>query len=177
MYRRRTGRVAAGTAGDIESLPVGGELRELPGRRRSLRDFEFLRPLEQRAAGMPGGGLLLHDGQLPSEKQPSCSGAGVDASTLSNCLCINNWANYAGGGAVWSTLYNCTVVSNTVPTDPGTFGGGGVYDGPIYNSIVYDNNGGNYGTDFGITLSYCCTTPDPGGIGNITNDPGLCESG
>lgn len=105
------------------------------------------------------------------ESNQAAWGGGVEACTLSNCLCINNWANYAGGGAVWSTLYNCTVVSNTVPTDPGTFGGGGVYDGPIYNSIVYDNNGGNYGTDFGITLSYCCTTPDPGGIGNITNDP------
>ena len=31
------------------------------------------------------------------------------------------------------------------------------------------------GTDdpnyYGSTLNYCCTTPDPGGVGNITNEP------
>jgi hypothetical protein len=34
---------------------------------------------------------------------------------------------------------------------------------------VYFNDGGNYDPD--STLNYCCTTPMPGGIGDITNAP------
>jgi hypothetical protein len=35
-----------------------------------------------------------------------------------------------------------------------------------YNSASYDANYDGYST-----LAYCCTTPNPGGIGNITNAP------
>jgi hypothetical protein len=66
---------------------------------------------------------------------------------------------------------NCTIVSNTQINN---FGGGvcfnGASTGMVYNSIVYFNSGANY---YNATNSfyYCCTTPDPGGAGNITNDP------
>jgi hypothetical protein len=49
--------------------------------------------------------------------------------------------------------------------------GGGVSGGALYNCIVYYNdapNGANYD---GGTLNYCCTTPDPGEIGNIVDEP------
>ncbi len=38
------------------------------------------------------------------------------------------------------------------------------------NSVVCYNTGGNFLSN---SLSYCCTTPDPGGTGNITNHPGF----
>jgi hypothetical protein len=52
--------------------------------------------------------------------------------------------------------------------------GGGAYGSTLNNCIVYfnmapDGAGGNY--DSSSALNYCCTTPLPGGIGNITNAP------
>jgi PKD repeat protein len=92
------------------------------------------------------------------------SGGGADSAILNNCLVINNSAGWSGGGAESSTLNNCTIVSNSV-----AFFGNGVNNCTLNNCISYHNNGeDNYS---GSTLNYCCTTPDPGGIGNITNDP------
>ena len=99
-------------------------------------------------------------------------GGGVDNCSVNNSLLIGNVANYGGGGAIWSTLNNCTVISNTVPADPGTYGGAGVYDGTLNNCIVYYNNGDNWTADWtGLSLNYCCTTPDPGGMANIVSAP------
>ena len=42
----------------------------------------------------------------------------------------------------------------------------------ITNCIIYYNNGDNCTADFeGLTLNHCCTTPDPGGIMDITVAP------
>jgi hypothetical protein len=99
-------------------------------------------------------------------------GGGVDNCDVNNSLLIGNVANYGGGGAIWSTLNNCTVVGNTVPPDPGTYGGAGIYDGTLNNCIVYYNHGDNYTADWtGLSLNYCCTTPDPGGTANIISAP------
>jgi hypothetical protein len=38
----------------------------------------------------------------------------------------------------------------------------------VVNCIIYNNFNGNYN---GVNMNYCCTTPLPSGIGNITNAP------
>ena len=95
------------------------------------------------------------------------SGGGVNGGTENNCLFIGNAADNDGGGAIYSILNNCTVVSNSASY------GAGVSDGStVNNSIVYYNSPDNYiGYFYGITLNNCCTTPDPGGTGDITNAP------
>src|SRR5262249_10254649 len=56
------------------------------------------------------------------------------------------------------------------------YAGGGGQSCTLYNSIVYFNTapkGANY--DSGSTLNYCCTTPQPFGVGNISSDPQLAS--
>ena len=49
-----------------------------------------------------------------------------------------------------------------------------MFDGSLNNCIVYYNNGPNCSADWsGISLNHCCTTPDPGGANDITNEPGF----
>jgi hypothetical protein len=88
-------------------------------------------------------------------------GGGAWGCTLNNCALTGNSAG-EGGGADLSTLNNCTLTGNSA-----SYGGGGAYSCTLNNCIVYYNSD-NY--EFG-TLTCCCTTPDPGGIGNITNAP------
>ncbi|MGA2177433.1 MAG: PKD domain-containing protein [Verrucomicrobiota bacterium] len=89
-------------------------------------------------------------------------GGGAAYSTLNNCALAGNTAQLDGGGAYSGMLNNCTLTGNSAQT------GGGAY-ATLNNCIVYFNDGGNYDPD--STLNYCCTTPMPGGIGDITNAP------
>jgi parallel beta-helix repeat protein len=107
-------------------------------------------------------------------------GAGAYFGTLNNCALMGNSASgYSpyGGGAYYSTLNNCTVSSNSAL---GTWPyGGGAYDGTAFNSILYFNtasNGANYSLSGQSPLNYCCTTPDPGGVGNVTSAPLFANS-
>ena len=112
-------------------------------------------------------------------------GGGAFGCTLNHCTLADNIArgwrvplgsggfNGYGGGAYECALNNCTLVGNSAyPRDfsTGCCGyGGGAYASTLNNCIVYSNHwGGNY---VGGSLNYCCTTPDPGGFGNITNAP------
>jgi hypothetical protein len=88
---------------------------------------------------------------------------GVDYGTLNNCILIGNSAGVWSGGAFSSTLNNCTLTGNSAGDC------GGVGDSTLYNSIVYHNVGGNH--DGTCTFSFSCTTPDPGGTGNMTRAP------
>jgi len=96
-------------------------------------------------------------------------GGGAYGGTLNNCLIIGNRAGYGGGVSFFDnpgTLNNCTLSGNTAGD------GGGSYGGTLNNCIVYFNNatvGAN--SSGGTIFSYSCTTPLPGGTGNITNDP------
>ncbi len=90
-------------------------------------------------------------------------GGGAEECTLYNCLIVGNHADRDGAGAWGGTLYNCTVVSNDA------WGvGGGVYHATLINSICIFNTAPNHQDS---SFAYSCTTPDPGGTGNITNDP------
>ncbi len=77
-----------------------------------------------------------------------------------------------GGGVYLSggSLLNCTVTGNTA------YGGGGVYveSGGVRNSILYFNSGPSNANWYNLgegTFDHVCTTPDPGGVGILVEDP------
>ncbi len=93
-------------------------------------------------------------------------GAAAWSSTLSNCTLTGNFADFGGGVGSYSALNNCTLTGNYATNE-----GGGAFMAMLNNCIIHFNTaaaGPNHG---GSTLNYCCTTPDPGGLGNITNAP------
>ena len=93
-------------------------------------------------------------------------GGGAHYGTLNNCTLTGNSASNYGGGVCDSTLYNCTLTDNSA-----SYGGGGACWGTLYNCIIYYNNAPDGSNYWGGTPNYSCTAPDPGGVGNITNDP------
>jgi hypothetical protein len=97
-------------------------------------------------------------------------GGGVAYGTYANCLISANsvTSGSGGGGGVYKGLLNnCTVAGNSAVGS--SAGGGGVNDGTLRNCIVYSNSGVNYVGTLDFTSS--CTTPLPGGTGNISGDP------
>jgi hypothetical protein len=92
-------------------------------------------------------------------------GGGAYSSTLLDCVLAANSSAY-GGGAYYSTLYNCTLVANSASAT-----GGGCYRSTNHNCIIYFNNAGNSPNCYSGVVNYCCTTPLPGGTGNLTNAP------
>jgi hypothetical protein len=100
-------------------------------------------------------------------------GGAASWGSLVNCLIANNTA-LQGGGASGADLVNCTVAGNSAPTDGGVGGGlgGGVLSCSVENSILISNTATFGGGDYDeSTLSWCCTSSDPGEDGNITNAP------
>ena len=110
--------------------------------------------------GVYGGAMY----QCTLTSNSATYGGGAHHSTVFNCTLTGNDARWIGGGAYLCTSYNCTLADNFA------YYGGGAVRGTLYNCIVYYNHGvkANYSKS---ALSYCCTTPDPGGVGNITNGP------
>jgi predicted outer membrane repeat protein len=105
---------------------------------------------------------------LPGESSDA-QGGGLLEGYVYNSAIINNVSDAMGGGAWGATLINCTVVGNSCGAE-----GGGVTDCTVSNCIVYFNTAGQWpmnssGSDF----SYSCTTPDPVGHNNTTNNPQL----
>ena len=106
------------------------------------------------------------------------TGGGANGSILNDCRLDGNFGYEYGGAAVNSTLNNCTVTGNNSRIYGNTF------DSCIVNNcIVYFNYGVyvyyngiqlipvEYTDNGGGNCNYCCITPDPGGTGNITDDP------
>ena len=125
------------------------------------------------SAYIGGGGSYdstLYHCTLVSNSAAYGGGGGAYGGTLYNCTLMDNYGTWGGGGARSCTLYNCTLTGNSAG---GNYGGGGASYCTLYNCIVYYNTapspcGNDY---FFCTLNYCCTTPYPGGTGNITNEP------
>lgn len=140
------------------------------------------------AVGGPGGGAYaatlsncLISGNL------GYVGGGVYQGTLYNCVVADNHITAddpmgIGSGADDATLYNCTVVNNRAD-----YYGSGTWECEVWNSIVYSNWGYCASTPVMINyihspplygfLQYSCTTPHPGGDGNITDDPRFVNAG
>lgn len=93
------------------------------------------------------------------------TGGGTDRCIVNDSVLFGNQASTGAGGDYSSTLNNCTVVSNSAPWS------GGTASSTLNNCIVYYNAAPDHPNYYGEFLSHCCTTPAPGGTGNITNAP------
>jgi hypothetical protein len=128
-----------------------------------------------------GGGVDLFGGDawnclIAGNTAYDGGGLKVQGDNAVNCLVYGNHASDSGGGVYFwqsGTLDNCTVAGNTATNQAG-----GVYcyeGGTNLNSIFYLNttNGvaNNWTTNAGGAFQYCCTTPNPGGTGNLTSNP------
>ena len=130
-----------------------------------------------------GGGIRCKSGGMVNNSTFTGNyaedGGGIycgTSGTFNNCSINLNFAFHGGGvycnkGGI---LKSCTISGND------SFVGGGVIcdeGGSLTNTIIFsntalvNNNWANY--NIGMSYAYCCTTPDPGGAGNITNDPAL----
>jgi hypothetical protein len=119
--------------------------------------------------GGSDGGTLNHC--ILSNNSAGMQGGGANGSTLNNCLLTGNHASY-GAGAGGAVLNNCTAAGNSGDE------GGGVIWSTLKNCIVYGNSGnGDLANYRECAFTNSCTTPAPGGTGNLTNDPQFVDSG
>lgn len=95
----------------------------------------------------------------------SSYGGGATYSWLRNCLVHDNTATSGAGGTEWCYLENCTVTFNVGSE------AGGVLGASNFNSIVFSNSPPEYVSGGRDWWSFCCTTPHPGGTGNISSLP------
>ena len=99
----------------------------------------------------------------------SLGGGGLSSCTAENCLVLFNraWSGN-GGGARGTTIRNCVLRGNDASASGG--GADGCY---IRSSIIWWNYAATLdNVSLGLgSLDYSCTTPDPGGTENTTNDP------
>ncbi len=132
-----------------------------------------------RNTGTEGGGLsggVFFNSRITlNVSGNNCGGAA--GSSLFNCLIEANSAPWYGGGAGWCSLVNCTVVGNTNLLSD-TRCAGGVNNGSAVNCIIVSNKAAsssvpNYTTSSPnpTPMTYSCSWPLPGGVGNISNNP------
>ncbi|MEI8120895.1 MAG: choice-of-anchor Q domain-containing protein [bacterium] len=96
------------------------------------------------------------------------SGGGISGSTVYNSVFAGNEATFTdGGGSCSGLLYNCTMTGNSA----GYGKGGGASGSRLYNCILYYNTAQSGANWASAGCTNCCTTPNPGGIGNVTNEP------
>ena len=110
------------------------------------------------------------------QNEAKLQGGGVFQGTVRNCTLLSNTGE-EGGGTYSSRVESCTIVGNSAHEN-----GGGTMRGFAVNSIIYFNEAKREGNNWwsmqetADTIStwlFCCTTPEPPGIGNITNPPGI----
>jgi hypothetical protein len=144
--------------------------------------------ISNNVSAQDGGGAYCLGGGIVSGVLNNCvivnnraAGLGGGASAvaslgaLNNCLISGNKAGSQGGGCSTIKLNNCTVTVNSSASP------GGVNSCALSNCIVYFNSdpslgatAANYGSS---AMQYCCSTPLPGGTGNLSADPQLVDAG
>ncbi len=148
------GGATRGLVGDVINLQTGGGVWCNSTNARVVGCI-----IRGGAAGATGGGAF----------------GGVFRGTLISSLIHDNQV----AGAGFSSMINCTVTGN------GLSGSGGglvaAITNLIHNSIIWGNGtsspGGTAAQHFGGTFSYSCSQPLPAGVGNLSVDPMLTESG
>ena len=101
-------------------------------------------------------------------------GAKLIGFTLTNGFTQTSYDNSGLGGGIYcdsagAIVSNCTLIGNSASF------GGGAYGGTLNNCIVYYNNATHSANYDNSTFNYSCTTPYPGGSGNITSEPQLAS--
>lgn len=116
-----------------------------------------------------------------SDNKANDHGGGAECwygGTYKNCIISSNTANQGGGAYIRNSgsLNYCTLGNNTA-----TGNGGGVYcnnGGLLNNCIIWGNATNEWHNEVGFPIyTCCCTTPDPGGTGNLTGDPLFVAAG
>ncbi len=130
------------------------------------------------------------------DEETERSGGGIWAepgAAISNCVVASNSASAFGGGAFGGHLVNSFLHANaaaqggglaraqlefcTVSGNAATLGGG-ASDSTGRSCILYFNSASIDGPNtLGGAWETSCTTPDPGGLGNLTNDPAFLSPG
>ena len=117
------------------------------------------------------GNSAIRSGGGAWGRRPGGEGGDDYVCILNNCILSGNWASEDGGGAWGAMLNNCTLSANEAPE------GGGVSYSALTNCIVYYNDAASGPNFLNSTFNYSCTTPHPGGIGNIANEPQFVDWG
>lgn len=121
-------------------------------------------------SGTDGGGARsaeLHRCVVQNNHSATSGGGLSWCFPAHSCLIIDNSADLYAGGVLNGWIRNCTIADNTTGG-----GGGGAVEGWFTNCIVYHNTGAaGFANYSNVTFAFSCTTPLPGGQGNITNAP------
>ena len=177
------GGVQCSYGGEVNNCTFSGNSADIGGGMRCYKGGEVNNCTISSNTAEAGGGVhcdkggLVNNGTINSNTAEA--GGGIycyKGGEVNNCAVAMNNALF-GGGVYFNedgVLNNCTISDNDA------FAGGGVLcdeGGSLKNTIIFSNtalafnNWVNY--DVGMSYAYCCTTPDPGGTGNITNNPVL----
>jgi PKD repeat protein len=188
-----TGAVVDGFSIQHGAASQGGGVRVAAGTVQNCRIVGNYTWSAGGGAWVSSGGLLrncaISNNTAMAPVLSSVSGGGVcvlNGGAVRNCLVVGNAATtapgvaFAFGGGIYakagSAVRNCTVAGNLAQGF--ACGGGGTYAEPgaaVANSIVYFNVPNN--AEGSGTWTACCALPDPGGSGNITNNPAFLSTG
>jgi hypothetical protein len=126
--------------------------------------------------------IVTHNSNRGCSIQWGGGGIFESNSLVLNSLILSNIVSLQGpdcggdqyGGGIYmkgGALVNCTVAGNTARHGAGVF----IESGSLTNCIIFSNRNFQGENDWEIVGSaifdHCCTTPDPGGAGNIIIDP------
>ncbi len=119
-------------------------------------------------------------------------GGGANGCALNRCTVSSNTASYAGGGAYSGSLNSSVLTANSAALGGGSCSavltnctstgnwannGGGDMSSTLNNCILYYNRASLRAPNYnGSSFSFSCTTPLPGGNGNIDSEPQLASA-
>jgi len=177
------GGVQCNKGGEVNNCTFIGNAAEYGGGARCYQGGEYNNCIIYSNTAEAGGGVHCYQGGLMNNStinnNNAEAGGGIycyKGGIINNSSVAMNNALF-GGGVYCNEdgiLINCTI------SDIDAFAGGGVFcdeGGSLTNTIIHSNTAQEYNNwanyDIGMSYANCCTTPDPGGTGNITNNPVL----